>query len=129
MKEPIEKYQFKDGLNHEFEIVDIEKVFNIKKDMMIVPHRAQFYHVLWIEKGDANHFIDFNPIKIEDNIIIFMPQNCVNMFDRDGSYKGKAIIFTDSFFCKNNHDTQFLRSSMLLSGSMALYSDVFPRMG
>lgn len=115
MKNNIEKYQFKDGLNHEFEIIDIDKVFNEKKNMMTVPHRAQFYHILWIEKGKGIHYVDFHPINIKDNTILFMPQNCVNMFDKNGSYKGKAIIFTDSFFCKNYHDIQFLRSSMLFS--------------
>lgn len=115
MSDIIEKYTFKEGLNHEFEIVDIEKVLNVKKGMMTVPHRAQFYHVIWVEKGNANHFIDFKPVRIEDNTLLFMPQNCVNKFDENGTYKGKAIIFTDSFFCKNNHDIQFLRSSMLFS--------------
>lgn len=115
MPNNIEKYQFKDGLNHEFEIIDIDKVFSEKKYMMTVPHRAQFYHILWIEKGKGTHYIDFNPINIEDNTILFMPQNCINMFDKNGSYKGKAIIFTDSFFSKNSHDIQFLRSSMLFS--------------
>jgi AraC-like DNA-binding protein len=119
MKEIIEKYQFRDGLNHEFEILDLEQVLHNKKDMMIVPHRAQFYHILWLEKGKGTHYVDFNPINLEDNTIIFVPHNSVNMYDKDGIYEGKAILFTDSFFCKNNHDIQFLRSSML-------FSDLYP---
>jgi AraC-like DNA-binding protein len=115
MKEIIEKYQFKDGLNLEFEILDLESILKTKKGMMTVPHRAQFYHILWIEKGKGTHFIDFNPINLEDNTIIFVPHNSVNMYDKEGSYQGKSIIFTDSFFCKNKHDIQFLRSSMLFS--------------
>lgn len=115
----IQKYQFKKGLNLEFEIVDLSKIIESKKEMMTVPHRAQFYHVLWIEKGEGTHFVDFNPIKVEGNSILFIPHNCVNVFDKNGSYHGKTILFTNNFFCKNNNDLRFLQSSML-------FSDLYP---
>jgi AraC-like DNA-binding protein len=119
MKEIIEKYQFKDELKLGFEILNLSELLSSKKDMMTIPHRAQFYHILWIKKGNGTHFIDFNPIEIEDNMIIFIPNNYVNMYDIDGSYEGKAIIFTDSFFCKNKQDIQFLHSTMV-------FSDLYP---
>lgn len=115
MKQSIEKYKFKEGLNHEFEIIDLEKSFSEHKDVMTVPHRAQFYHILFLEKASGYHYIDFKPVKLEDSSIIFMPENCVNKFDENGSYKGYAIVFTNNFFCKNNQDIQFLRSSILFS--------------
>lgn len=115
MEKEIRKYSFKDGLKLEFEILDLPEILNSKKEMMTVPHRAQFYHVLWIEKGEGIHFVDFKPISIEDNSIIFIPHNCVNRFDINGNYQGKIILFTDSFFCKNKQDMQFLHSSMLFS--------------
>ena len=115
MKNVIEKIQFKDGLNHEFEILDINKLFQSKKDGMSIPHRAQFNQIIWVEKGNGNHFIDFNSIRIEDNTIIFIPNNSVNIFDKDGTYEGKAILFTDNFFCKNSDDVRFLQTSMLFS--------------
>lgn len=87
--------------------------------MMSVPHRAQFYNILWIEKGSGTHFIDFSPIEIQDNTVLFIPMNSVNKYDADGIYKGKAILFTDSFFYKNQHDIRFLNSSIL-------FSDIYP---
>jgi len=115
MKDIIRKYQFREGLNLEFEILDITERFRTKKNIMTVPHRAQFYHVLWIEKGSGTHFVDFNPIPIKDNTVIFIPHNSVNIYDVNGIYNGKAILFTDSFFCKNNQDNQFLHASILFS--------------
>jgi len=115
MKDIIRKYQFREDLNLEFEILDIAQSLKAKKTIMTVPHRAQFYHVLWIEKGKGTHYVDFNPIPIKDNTVIFIPHNSVNIYDVNGSYQGKAIIFTDSFFCKNNQDIQFLHSSILYS--------------
>jgi len=114
-KEIIQKYQFKQDLNLEFEILDLSEILKLKKSMMTVPHRAQFYHILWIEKGRGTHFIDFNPIELEDNCIIFVPSNSVGLFDKKGIYEGKTIIFTDNFFCKNKQDMQFLHSSILYS--------------
>lgn len=115
MNEIIKKYQFKEGLNLEFEILDLSKILQQKKGMMTVPHRAQFYHILWIEKGKGTHYVDFKPIELKDNSIIFVPNNSVGIFDEEGIYEGKAIIFTDNFFCKNKQDLQFLRSSILYS--------------
>ncbi|KAA3632544.1 MAG: AraC family transcriptional regulator [Bacteroidetes bacterium] len=114
-KDIIKKYQFKNGLKLEFEILDMSKVFESYKRVMTVPHRAQFYHVLWVEKGEGTHFVDFHPVTIEDNSIIFIAHNCVNRFDEKGSYSGKGLLFTDSFFCINDQDVQFLHSSILFS--------------
>lgn len=119
MKDIIKKYQFKENHKLEFEILDLEEILKEKSSMMTVPHRAQFYHVLWIEKGEGVHYVDFNPIAIENNSLIFVPHNSVNKYDLNGFYKGKAILFTEAFFCKNNEDHQFLHSSML-------FSDIYP---
>jgi len=119
MTESIKKYKFKDGLHLEFEILDLAQTFQSKKEMMTVPHRAQFYHIVWIEKGEGTHIVDFNPISLEDNTLVFIPSNSVNIFDKVGLYEGKAIVFTDSFFCKNKQDIQFLHASML-------FSDLYP---
>lgn len=118
--ESIKKYPFKDGLHLEFEILDLSKALQLKKEMMTVPHRAQFYHVLWIKKGKGTHYVDFIPINIEDNSLLFIPQNSVNIYDIKGHYEGHAIIFTDHFFCKNKQDLQFLYSSIL-------FSDLYPQ--
>ncbi len=119
MKETIKKYKFKDGLQLEFEILDLAQTFQSKKEMMTVPHRAQFYHIVWIEKGEGTHIVDFKSICLEDQTLVFIPSNSVNIFDKAGVYEGKAIVFTDSFFCKNKQDIQFLHSSML-------FSDMYP---
>lgn len=117
MGDSIKKYDFKGGLKLEFEILDLPKLLSLepKREMMIVPHRAQFHHILWIEKGQGTHYVDFKPIPIKDNTVLFISQNSVNMYDKEGTYEGKCIIFTDNFFCKNEQDHKFLHSNMLFS--------------
>ncbi len=115
MTEIIKKYHFKDGLKLEFEILDLAEIFDSSKGLMTVPHRAQFYHIIWIEQGKGTHFVDFEPMEVKDNSIILIPHNSVNLFDKNGRYHGKAVLFTNSFFCKNDQDSQFLHASMLFS--------------
>lgn len=103
----------------EFEILDIGHRFIEKSDMMVTPHRAQFYHLLWLEKASGTHYVDFEPITLEDNMLIVIPQNAVNQFDKEGHYEGKALLFTKSFFSKNEQDVQFLNNSLL-------FSDLYP---
>lgn len=115
MGNEIRKVRFKDGLNFEFEIKDLAKIYNASRDMMTEPHRAQFYQVLFIEKGRGTHYVDFKPIEIKDNSIVFVPQNSINLFDTNGEYEGRLVLFTDSFFCQNTHDLSFLNSTILFS--------------
>lgn len=115
MPEAIEKYTFNGESPLEFEILDLGERLAQKHDMMTVPHRAQFHHIIWFNKGRGTHYVDFKPIEIEDHTLLFIPSNSVNLYDPEGIYDAKAIIFTDNFFCKNTPDTQFLKTTQLFS--------------
>ncbi|WP_312698235.1 AraC family transcriptional regulator [Sphingobacterium mizutaii] len=109
----INKYEFKSGLPHEFEIVPLKELFDKKQEMLTLPHRTGFYHILWFQKGQPTHLVDFNPVKIKPNTILFLNKDTVQQFDKRGGFDGKAILFTDSFFCKSESDTKFLRGTVL----------------
>lgn len=111
----IKKYNFKTGLSQEFEIVDIAKLYNEFKETLITTHRADFYHIIWFQKGGFIHLVDFNPIKIEANTFLFINKDTVQRFDNKKKLVGKAILFTDTFFCKSEDDTKFLRNSILFN--------------
>jgi len=82
---------------------------------MTVPHRADFYQIIWISKGSATQFVDFNPVELSENSILFIPKDCVTIFDSSTDFDGKMILFTDEFYCKNQSDTQFLHSTILFN--------------
>lgn len=109
----IKKYEFKTGLPHELEIIPLNEFFKKEKPLLTLPHRTGFYHILWFQKGSPTHLVDFNPIKIEPNSILFLSKDTVQRFDQKGNFEGKAILFTDSFFCKTEKDTKFLKSTVL----------------
>jgi AraC-like DNA-binding protein len=115
MTTDIKKYDFKPGLPQEFEIVDIGELYKEFKDTLTTTHRAGFYHVIWFQQGNPTHLVDFNPIKITPNTLLFLNKDTVQRFDSQTKFGGKAILFTDSFFCKTEADTQFLRNSILFN--------------
>ena len=111
----IKKYEFKTGHSQEIEIVDIAELYKEFKENLTTTHRTGFYHIIWFEKGNPTHLVDFNPIKIKPNTILFLNKNTVQRFDHKTKFEGKAILFTDSFFCKTESDTKILRNSILFN--------------
>jgi AraC-like DNA-binding protein len=115
MATDIRKYSFKPGLPQEFEVVGIGELYKASATELTSVHRTGFYHVLWFQKGSPTHWVDFEPVKIKPNTILFLNKDTVQRFDNSGKFDGKAILFTESFFCKSEADTRFLRSSILFN--------------
>ena len=139
MTTDIKKHTFKTGLPQEFEIVGIAQLYKKFTDALTTPHRPGFYHILWFQKGSPTHLVDFNLVKIKPNTLLFLNKDTVQRFDKKGGFDGKAILFTDSFFCKTEANTKFLRSSILfndlfsvaqlhLQKSATLFADLFQQM-
>lgn len=114
-KKSIKEYKFKPGLPMELEIISIKDLYSKSKRQLTLPHRTDFYHIIWVEKGSATHLVDFNPVKLAKNSILFINKAKVHLFDSVGKYEGKLILFTDSFFCKNQDDIDFLNSTILFN--------------
>jgi AraC-like DNA-binding protein len=115
MKPFIKKYTFKQGLPQEFEIVGIADLYKEFADTLTTPHRTGFYHIIWFQECSPTHLVDFNPVKIKPNTLLFLNKDIVQSFDKKGNFDGKVILFTDSFFCKTESDTRFLRNSILFN--------------
>ena len=139
MRTDIIKYDFKTGLPQEFEIVDIETLLNEFKDELTTTHRTDFYHIIWFQEGYPTHLVDFNPIKIKPNTLLFLNKDIVQQFDSKTKIIGKAILFTDNFFCKTETDTKFLRNNILFNDLFSisqiqahnqtkLFADLFQQM-
>lgn len=115
MPEIIEKYEFKEGLPQEFEILDLETLLNFASDKLTAPHRAGFYNIICFESGEAEHMVDFMPVNVSPNSILFLNRDIVHRFGHAANLKGKVILFTDRFYCRNEQDAKFLKSSVLFN--------------
>jgi AraC family transcriptional regulator, transcriptional activator of pobA len=115
MAAEIKRISFKPGLPQEIEIIPIAATFSKHKESTIQPHRAEFYHIFWFQQGTATHLIDFKPVQVKPNTILFVNKHRVHLFDQKVGYDGKLLLFTDSFFGKSEADLQFLRSTILFN--------------
>ena len=116
----IQKYGFKEGLPHELELVNLGELYTDSYDELVVPHRADFYQIIWFKKGRPKHMVDFHPLTIEPNTILFVDKNSIQCFDASVPIDGEVLLFTDNFFCKTEEDTKFLRSSKLFNDLYAI---------
>jgi AraC family transcriptional regulator, transcriptional activator of pobA len=120
MATDIIKYEFKPGLPVEFEVLQLHDLYKKHKDLITAPHRTGFYHILWFRKGKPTHFVDFAPVSIQPNTILFLNKDNVQRFDPKEHFDGIAILFTDNFYCRTEADTKFLRSSSLFNDMLAV---------
>jgi AraC family transcriptional regulator, transcriptional activator of pobA len=139
MTNDIKKYDFKTGLSQEFEILDLAKLYAENKATLTNTHRTGFYHIIWFQQGSPTHMVDFNPIKIEPNTLLFLNKDIVHRFAEHSKFEGKVVLFTDSFFCKTEADTKYLRNSILFNdlfsisqiqahGHTKLFAELFEQM-
>jgi AraC-like DNA-binding protein len=115
LKQDIKKYHFKNSLNLQVEIVDLESLVQNAKPFLTVPHRTDFYHIFIFQNCNPIHIIDFETIEVQPFSLLFLDKDRVHQFDKELNYKGKILIFTDDFFCTNENDLKFLRSSILFN--------------
>jgi len=120
MTSDIKKYSFKKGLPQEFELISIADLYSEFFNELTTPHRTGFYHILWFQKGSPTHIVDFNPVKIKPNTLLFLNKETVQCFDPKENSGGKVILFTDNFFCKSNADTKFLKTSILFNDLLSV---------
>jgi AraC-like DNA-binding protein len=116
----IQKYDFKEGLPQEFEILDMGKLFAERAEDMASPHRLGFYQILWFKNGSSSHLVDFNPVEIKPNTVVFINKNSVQRFDTSESLECTSLLFTDSFFCKTYTDSKYLKNSILFNDLLSI---------
>lgn len=116
----IQKYDFKEGLPQEFEILDMGKLFDNRSEEMVSPHRLDFYQILWFKQGTSTHLVDFNTVDIQPNTLLFVNKNSVQSFHNPSDLLCSSLLFTDSFFCKTDADTRYLKSNILFNDLLSI---------
>lgn len=114
------KHEFKEGLPHEFEIADLGQLYLEFPEILTASFRTGFYHILWFREGTPDFLVDFKPVTIKPGTILFLGKDTIQRFGENSQFEAKAILFTDSFFCKTEIDARFLRSSILFSDLLSV---------
>ena len=109
----IKLYGFKESLPLEIEVVPLARLYTRHKSIATVPHRTQFYHIIWFQSGKATHLVDFEPVRVKAGSLLFIAADRVQAFDKAGDYDGREIVFTASFFSATEQDRLFLKNTPL----------------
>lgn len=66
------------------------------------PHRHDYYTILFFEKGNGIHVVDFMKYEIEDNSIYFILPGQMHQVVLAAQPKGWVITFTEEFLISNS---------------------------
>ncbi len=114
-KPEVKKYNFKEDIAVQIELVSLSSLFKDHSSTITIPHRTNFYHIFWFKKCSPVHSIDFTSVKIKPDTLLFINKNSVHSFDKNSRYEGKVLVFTDDFFCTSENDAKFLQSTVLFN--------------
>jgi quercetin dioxygenase-like cupin family protein len=82
----------------------LEKLFSRQNKINISlekPHRVEFYHIIFIQKGDGTHFIDFRSYNYNTGDVLFVSKGQIQAFEINPEVKGFIMLFTPTFLSKN----------------------------
>ncbi|MBN1118882.1 MAG: helix-turn-helix domain-containing protein [Bacteroidales bacterium] len=97
----------------------MEEIYLLKGNEPDVPHRHEYYTILWAKKVCGLHYIDYVEYPIKPNYIFFVTPGQVHQVITFGEPEGYVIMFTPEFIHKNNIDESFLTNLGLFSDSAA----------
>jgi AraC-like DNA-binding protein len=80
-----------------------------------VPHRHEYYTILWAKKVCGQHFIDYKEFPIRPNFIFFVNPGQVHQVITYGYPEGVVIMFTYEFLHQNQISEDFIANLGLFS--------------
>jgi AraC family transcriptional activator of pobA len=76
-----------------------------------VPHRHNYYSVIWVQQGSGQHFIDFKNYLVEAGTIFFISPEQVHDLKMDAGHSGGVMLFTTDFIEQNGIPVDWLHES------------------
>lgn len=103
----------------EINTTTIKERLSRKPHKLFQPHRTDFFQIYLFTDGVGIHTVDFEPIEVSPSHILFISKGQVHAFDPNETYDGKALIFTEEFFCRTDFDRKFLQSTLLFNNNFS----------
>ena len=80
-----------------FEIHSIEWIAENRWEQNAIPHRHNYFTIIWIKKGQGNHQVDLENYKLENNTIFCITPGQIHHLATTGHLEGYVISFTADF--------------------------------
>ncbi len=100
----IKTYSFAEnaGNNTMFALKRVEDLYLKSNGEPDSPHRHDYYTILFFEKGNGIHVVDFMKYEIEDNSIYFILPGQMHQVVLAAQPKGWVMTFTEEFLISNS---------------------------
>ncbi len=116
-KSKIPSYTLKhNGETVDFAIRSVEEVIKIFGVHTDIPHRHDYYTVLWSLNESGKHIIDYKEYEMRTNDIFFVKPGQVHQVVHASEAKGIVILFTCDFMEKNYININFITNLGLFAG-------------
>jgi len=88
--------------NVTFTLKKMEDVYRKTNGAPDIPHRHDYYTIIFIEQGQGTHFIDFTEYEIADRSIFFIMPGQMHQVILTSEPTGWIITFTEEFLIANS---------------------------
>lgn len=99
----------------EFAYRTMEYIFDKTGGRADVPHRHNYYTVLWVRQAQGKHIIDYREHNLGPDKVFFVSPGQVHQVITANRPLGAAIMFTCDFLNKNHIDRGFITNLGLFS--------------
>ncbi len=105
---PIKSYSHerKDGLP--FTLKTMEEIYDVSEGKTDVPHRHDYYTVVWVIEAEGLHHIDFIDYKLDTNQVYFIHPEQVHAISLNKRPRGIVLTFTSDFLIESGIDEKFV---------------------
>lgn len=80
-----------------------------------IPHRHDYYTIIFFEKGEGTHIVDFTEYRIENSSIYFIVPGQMHQVIPASEPKGWTLKFTDEFLIANAISDKLIDNIYLLN--------------
>ncbi|MEI6851658.1 MAG: helix-turn-helix transcriptional regulator [Bacteroidota bacterium] len=105
------------GVSMPFVIITMEELNRLSGAIADLPHRHDYYSVIWSLNATGRHIIDFKEYVLLPNHIFFVSPEQVHQVITDPDPTGYVILFTPEFLEKNSIRDDFISNLKLFRSS------------
>lgn len=98
---------FNESEPFDFGIKKLEEI-NPGQKIIKLPHRHDFYYVLFVKQGHGSHMIDFKQYDVKPCSIFFISPGQVHALELSEEVEGYAIFFKPSFYLMDGNPKKIL---------------------
>lgn len=84
-----------------FALKDMAEIYRAGNGESDRPHRHDYYTIIFIEKGEGKHYVDFREYPVDDNQLYFILPGQMHQMVLTAEPRGWVLIFTEEFLVSN----------------------------